>query len=131
MIPAKFLTKLIFTAAASMALVFVVSLFLPIWNYLQFLGVSIVAFSIFCLLLYVFAYRSIGSTNQNSFTFVFLGFTLFKMILAVMLVVVFFYWLNPADNYFVFPFLLVYLVYTIFEVHFMTIIGKMTTLRSS
>jgi hypothetical protein len=47
-----------------------------------------------------------------------------KMFLCILLVAIYSKVQQPTNNYFLIPFFSIYIIYTIFEVHLMTIIGK-------
>ena len=59
------------------------------------------------------------SKNKNAFTSVILMTTMAKMFLAILIIVIYVKVFEPDSRMFVFPFLGIYLIYTIFETYFM------------
>ncbi len=68
--------------------------------------------------------RAVKSQNKNDFTNVSLGFTAGKMFLTLGLLMVYTKVLNPSNNWFVFSFFGLYLIYTLFEMAFMIRLGR-------
>ncbi|MEZ5039821.1 MAG: hypothetical protein R2828_08015 [Saprospiraceae bacterium] len=66
------------------------------------------------------------SQNKNDFTRMVLGFTGFKMMLSVALVFIYHQVAEPTSRWFVIPFLIIYVLYTIFETYFLMRLGRMT-----
>ncbi|MCB0707682.1 MAG: hypothetical protein KDC34_20340 [Saprospiraceae bacterium] len=64
------------------------------------------------------------SENKNMFTAAVLGFVFGKMALSLMIVVIYTKEVQPESKYFILPFFLVYLVYTVFETYFLIRLGK-------
>ncbi len=62
--------------------------------------------------------------NKNNYTAVIFFVMFVKMCLSIVLVGVYTKSNEPSNNYFLIPFFAIYLIYTIFEVHLMTRLGK-------
>ena len=82
-------------------------------------------FFLFCTLMYFAGHRAAHSRNKNDFTNTFLGFTAGKMFMTVIIVYVYLQIAKPEDKLFILPFFGIYLIYTIFEVYFMSRLGRM------
>ena len=82
-------------------------------------------FVLFCTLMYFSAYRAALSNNKHDFTNTFLGFTVGKMFMAVIIVYTYLQLVKPTEKLFILPFFGIYLIYTIFEGYFMSKLGKM------
>lgn len=87
--------------------------------------VSITFFSLFCWALFYIGLRTTKSTNKNLFGQVFLVATFFKMLLSILVLVVYAIATKPDNLTFVFPFLGIYIIYTTYEVIFMTKLAKL------
>jgi hypothetical protein len=93
----------------------------------QLLGwVSMGYFFGISLLIYFLAQGMVKNANPHAFIRMVMGFVLFKLMLSVAVVVVYFEKTAPTSKYFILPFFLVYLVYTIFETYFLMKISKST-----
>lgn len=99
---------------------------LPIIGRHQVLSwVSITFFSLFCWALFYVGIRTAKSNNKNLFGQVFLVATFFKMLLSILVLVVYAIATKPGNLTFVFPFLGIYIIYTTYEVIFMTKLAKL------
>jgi hypothetical protein len=87
--------------------------------------VSILFFSLFCWVLFYLGIRTTKSQNKNLFGQLFLVATFFKMLLSILVLVIYAIATRPTDLTFVFPFLGIYIIYTTYEVVFMTKLAKL------
>ncbi len=80
---------------------------------------SIAMFTVLSVLLYYFLRKSIFSPNKQLFLSITIANTLVKMVFSVGMLLIYKKINNPIDGDFVLPFLIIYLVFTIFETWFM------------
>ncbi len=80
---------------------------------------SLLMFTILSIGLYYFLNLSVRSPNKQMFISVTIANTLIKMVCSIGLLFAYKKMNNPADGNFIFPFLAIYLVFTIFETWFM------------
>lgn len=85
---------------------------------------SLIIFIILTVSIYGLALFTAVSPNPNHFTLLFLGVVFFKILLCAALVYVYQVYRHPSSKYFVFPFLMIYLIFTVFEVFTMTRINS-------
>ncbi|MEM9850143.1 MAG: hypothetical protein AAF847_19790 [Bacteroidota bacterium] len=88
--------------------------------------ITIVAFTLLLLVMYFAATQAAKNNTSGRFLSLFMGFTMLKMVFAVCIIVWYHHFKNPETNLFVFPFFLLYLIYTCYEVWLMTKLGKKT-----
>ncbi len=86
--------------------------------------VSIGFFFLLSLVMFLVAAQAAVSKDNNAFTRLIILFTMGKLFLTIILVVVYKEVLNPESNYFIIPFFGIYITYTVFETIFMTKLGK-------
>ena len=98
-----------------------VPLFAP---HFLFAVISLGVFFLLSAVMYFFAVRAAVSKDKNAFTRLIMGFSFAKMLPVIILVVVYKKIQNPEDGFFLIPFFLIYVVFTIFETVFMTKLGK-------
>ena len=92
----------------------------------QLLGwISLGGFVLFTIFMYFTARSSALSSNKNTFTNAILGFTMGKMMIALMIIFAYLFLAEPPDNLFIIPFFLVYVFFTSFETYFMMKLGRM------
>ncbi len=122
--PIQFATRLGLITILSIALIFALN-FLPQISEAQSLSwTTILIFIVFSILIYFMANYSANQKNKNLFSSVILMGLLFKMVLCVLVVGIYVKVYQPTSNFFLIPFFAIYVLYTIFEVYFMTRIGK-------
>lgn len=119
-----FLSYLSFVSVMTAGLIFsmqFIDLFLP---YASLSWFSFGFFNLFTLLLFYGATMSSKSENLHAFSNFFLMATMLKLFLCITIIMIYFYVLKPASHLFILPFFIVYISYTVFEVYFMSVIGK-------
>lgn len=84
----------------------------------------ILVFVVFSGLVYFMSTYAARQPNKNFYSSVILSVMMTKMFLCILAVAVFVKLYKPTGNYFLIPFFSIYILYTIFEVHFMTRIGN-------
>jgi len=121
----KFFSSLLIIAALAIGLVTLLQYggFLPSSAYEISLG-PVGLFSVFCLIIYLVAVRLASSANIYQFNNVVLISVLGKLALTMAFLAVFRKIYMPESKFVYVPFLLFYILYTIFETYFLTIIGK-------
>ena len=93
--------------------------------YSGFSWLSLGFFILLSILMFRIGIVSVNSSDRNAFSRTVLGFIAGKMFLSVLIVVVYVEWTQPDSRHFIIPFLIVYLIYTVFETHFMMKMGRM------
>ncbi|MEO1258119.1 MAG: hypothetical protein AAFZ15_04955 [Bacteroidota bacterium] len=92
-----------------------------------FIGFYLISIGFFCLLSLVMFFTSAKaaiSKDKNAFTRLIMVFTMAKLFLTVIIVVVYQQIEKPDNVLFILPFFAIYIAYTIFETIFMTKLGK-------
>jgi len=87
---------------------------LPIYGYLDFFIISSIFFLSYNLLLFFASKRAKNSKVKNQFIHLVLYNVFVKIILSFLVVFVYFKTTIPEDKFFMIPFLICYLVYTVF-----------------
>ncbi|MEZ4932680.1 MAG: hypothetical protein R2788_11235 [Saprospiraceae bacterium] len=99
--------------------------YVPIFNPgTGFSLISIGFFFFLSLAMFLIAAKAAISKDKNAFTRLIILFSMGKMLLTVVLVVVYKLVIKPESIYFIIPFFGIYIAYTIFETIFMTKLGK-------
>ncbi|GJM32357.1 MAG: hypothetical protein DHS20C18_13580 [Saprospiraceae bacterium] len=94
-------------------------------SHIPLASLSLLFFTGLSIVMYFVGIWAIRSKNKNDFTSIVIFFITTKMLLSVVLVLVYFRYVQPTERLFVLSFLVIYLIYTIFETHFMMKISKM------
>ena len=88
--------------------------------------ISLLFFILLSIIVYHLGAKMVHNRNKNDFSRLVLGFTGFKMMFSVALVFIYHAVAEPTSRWFVVPFLIIYILYTIFETHFLMRLGRMT-----
>ncbi len=111
--------------SVGLALLLMVQFFIPVLKeHLIFSWTSWVFFVFFTYGVYVMAERAAKSPNLNTFTSIILGVIFIKMLFIMVIVLIYKNTVNPTNAWFLLPFLIIYLAFTIFEVYFMNKLGR-------
>ena len=81
-------------------------------------------FILFCSVLYTACSKTANSENKNLFGQLFLVSIFFKMMLSALIIIAYAILQRPSNMYFILPFFGIYLVYTVYEVYFVTKLAK-------
>ena len=85
---------------------------------------SFIFFIFFSMSVFALSKRSVASLNPQLFTQVFLGSTIIKLIFSLGLVLIFKEDDSVASKLYILPFMGIYLIYTVFEIYFLSKIAK-------
>ena len=86
--------------------------------------ISLAFFVALSILMFYTGKVTAASENKNLFTSAVLGFVFGKMALSLLIVIVYTREVQPESKYFVLPFFLVYILYTIFETWYLIRLGR-------
>jgi hypothetical protein len=117
----KLLIVSVLTAAVLAGLHFLAA---PAREHGVFSGISIVLFMLICLGLYYSGKSAAGSKNRNAFTNLVSVSVFGKMVIALAVLFIYQQTAQPTNQWFVGIFLWCYVVFTAFEVWFMTKLAK-------
>ena len=85
---------------------------------------TILIFVVFSGVVYFMSSYAARQPNKNLYSNVILLVMMTKMFLCILMVAIYVKVYDPRSNHFLIPFFSIYILYTIFEVHFMTRIGN-------
>jgi hypothetical protein len=115
-----FLTLLILTALILICFQYIETLS----RYSSLSWISLILFSAFSLFFYFGGKKTINSQDIHLFSKFFLSATVIKMLTSLTVILLYIFIVKPKDKLFIIPFFLVYLLFTIFEVYFMSKVGS-------
>lgn len=111
----------LFQVAVNLLLVWII---IPLRAHLGFIGATILALLIFCVMMYVAARIFANSKLTRLYIQLIMIAVFLKMLVCLALIVIYKKEFEPADNSFIWPFLVVYLSSTIYEVIFLEKVGR-------
>jgi len=88
-------------------------------NYTTVSYYSVCMFTVLSIILYLLLYNSVKNPNKQLFISITLANMLIKMVCSIALLLIYRAVQQPADGKFIVPFLIIYLIFTIFETWFM------------
>lgn len=80
---------------------------------------SIALYSILCITIYIAGRLLINSPRRNLYLGLIMMNVLFKMVFSIVIVYIYRERYAPAESYYLLPFIVSYILFTIFETHFM------------
>lgn len=116
----KFFTNLVISIVVSVVIHFFINLFLPIAKYNDILIYSIIFFTVICLLIYWLSILGIKTKQSNFFLFIVIINVFLKLVAAFVFILLYVRANKPEDKYFLVPFLMTYLIFTLFETIFLS-----------
>ena len=120
----RFITLTIITSFLAIIGIFIMDQFPQIALHRFF---SIITFFVFLLstaIIYMTAKKLVSHRNKFLFNYVVIASIFFKLIFAVIMIVAYQKLGTPENKYFVLPFVVIYLIFTIFETYFLSIMAK-------
>ncbi len=121
MSPQHFFKFLGFSIAATLALCFLINLAVPILGHLDFLGLSILGYTLLSIIIYFLVERSFKYSGGRSMIGLVIFNVFLKMVFTFSFVAIYVTLKEPTDRLFLVPLLITYLVFTIFETWFLNI----------
>jgi peptidoglycan/LPS O-acetylase OafA/YrhL len=122
--------KQFFTGLAMMALVQAILNLILVWSvqaisvHLGFIIVAMLTMIGFCIMMYVAARISADSKLTRLYIQLIMIAVFLKMLVCLALIIGYKKGFDPADNTFVWPFLIIYVTSTIYEVIFLDKVGR-------
>ena len=83
-----------------------------------------IVFLISCVVIYLAAIKLVDNKNKFLFTYVVIASIFFKLIFAVAMIILYQEFGNPDNNNFIVSFIIIYLIFTVFETYFLSAIAK-------
>lgn len=124
MSPIPFYKYLLSLSLGLALLVFLSSFTTTFEEHQIFSWASLVFFISFTIGVYLLAERAAQSPNLSTFSSVILGVIFVKMLFIILIVLIYKKAVNPSSAWFLLPFFVIYLGFTIFEVYFMGKLGQ-------
>jgi hypothetical protein len=120
----RFFSQLFFLMLLTGLVLVFIHILQPFAPYKMLSMASLVFFAVFTVSIYFTAANAALSKDRNAFTRLIMLSTFVKMVLTGALIIGYHHFFKPADNYFLIPFFLIYIVFTTFETIFMSKLGK-------
>lgn len=115
----------LFIVSALVALILLIMEFVPaLAAHHRLSWVSWFMFVVFSAGTYIFASITARSPNPNSFVRFYIISIILKMALSVGVILTYKLQFNPEDKIFILPFFIIYLIFTAFEMYFLTKVEK-------
>lgn len=116
----KFLTGLLISILACVAIYMLMANFFPQLDYTDFNYYSITMFTVIAFIVYVMTNKALKSSNRNSFLNIVVLNLGMKMLASFALVGIYIKMTSPEDKLYLIPLTINYLIFTIFETYFLS-----------
>lgn len=120
----KFLTGLLITILACVAIFTVLVRFFSQFEYPDLNYYSIALFAVISIIVYYMANQALKGSNKNSFLNIVVLNLFMKIIASFILVAVYIKMTSPEDKMYLIPITINYLIFTIFETYFLSKAAK-------
>ena len=120
----SFIKYLLLTSGVSVLLVLIFNLIIDISGYYDFTLGSLLFFAGLSFFIFLMARRGAGSRAGEFFLYIIVVNVFIKLIASFAIIFIYAKTAQPQDKFFVVPFLIVYLVFTIFETWFLSKMAK-------
>ena len=120
----KFSFQLLLLTVVLTGAVMALQLIPSLSSFIGFYLISIGFFFLLSLVMFFTSARAALSKDKNAFTRLIMVFTMAKLFLTVIIVIVYQQVVKPEGVLFILPFFIIYIAYTVFETIFMTKLGK-------
>jgi hypothetical protein len=119
-----FILQLLITTLLTAGLLFALHQVDKVKPYFLFSWISLGIFVVLSAIMYFVGQQAAQSDNKYTFTNTILGFTVGKLFLAIMVILGYDQLAEPSTKFFIFPFFVVYAVFTGFETYVMMKLSK-------
>ena len=92
---------------------------------------SVTLFILISVLAWHLGQKAAVSKNKNNFTALVLGFIFGKMFLCVIFILIYTRTVFPESKFFLVPFFIIYLAYTVFETMILTKLGRLKPIENN
>jgi len=118
---AEFTKYLILTTLVSVAIFYITNYFLPITQHLKLFWVSVVGFVLLSGIIYLLVERSLLMSGGKGILGLVVFNVLLKLVFSFGFVSLYVQQTQPSDKFFLLPFFIAYLTFTIFETWFLNL----------
>ncbi len=122
----SFFSGLIVTILVSIGLYYLLIHFFPAFSYSDLNLIALLLFSVISLFVYYLAIKAAQSTNKYSFLNIVVMNLFIKVFASFLVVAIYVKLTNPEDKWYLIPFTMNYLIFTIFETYFLSKAAKVT-----
>jgi len=106
---------------ASVIVFYAISIALPLRPYTDVLAFAVLFFTSLTLLVFWLGQRALRTNQNNFFLYVIIINVFIKLVASFVFMLIYVKMKNPPDRYFLVPFLLTYLIFTISETYILSV----------
>lgn len=122
-----FFTQLAIVTLLAAAVAYGINTFPQFTNVQSIAWISLGIFVLLSIVMFYAGRKAAFSENKHDFTNVSLGITIGKIFIAILFILGYEQLMQPDSRFFIIPFFLMYLIYTIFETYIMMKLGRLNT----
>lgn len=120
----RFFQLLFFTIGILVLILYLMSFNEKIYEYIDIAYYAIPSFTLLSLIIYFLTEHLEKQANKSMLLNLVIINVMFKFLIAIGVVLIYHKLRNPEDGIFILPFIIIYVVFTIFETYFMSVQAK-------
>ncbi|NNF34416.1 MAG: hypothetical protein HKN68_09930 [Saprospiraceae bacterium] len=115
-----FYTQLFYVTLVSIGLLIPCYLFLPIRPFMSLGIIGLVFFVLLSIFVFKLSLKVAESKDLNAFTRLIMYNLMIKLFMSIFIVLIYYKVVEPTERLFILPFIVIYLIFTIFEAMFLS-----------
>lgn len=115
-----FYTQLFYVTLISIGLLIPCYLFLPIRPFMSLGIIGLVFFVLLAIFVFKLSLKVAESKDLNAFTRLIMYNLMIKLFMSIFIVLIYYKVVEPTERLFILPFIVIYLIFTIFEAMFLS-----------
>jgi hypothetical protein len=100
-------------------------------SYIDLSFIGIIFFSLLSILVYFYGERLGRDKNRNLFSHLIIYNLMFKIFISFVILILYFKFAAPENEYFIVPFAFIYIAFTIFETYFLSYQARLSNSKNS
>ena len=120
----RFFQLLLLTIAVLTGIMYIMSLNEKIGQYIDISYYAIPSFALLSITIFFLTEHLERQSNKGMLLNLVIINVMFKFLIAIAVVLIYYKLTNPNDGIFVLPFIIIYVIFTIFETYFMSVQAK-------
>lgn len=115
-----FYTQLFYVTLISVGLLIPCYMFLPIRPFMALGIIGLIFFVMLSIFVFKLSLKIVDSKDLNAFTRLIMYNLMIKLFMSIFIVLIYYKVVEPGEPLFILPFILIYLIFTIFEAMFLS-----------
>ncbi len=119
-----FLKNMAITIAISLLICMAINVLIPQISSYPIIWFALILFIAISIGIYILGQRAITTDDKNFFLYIIMVNIIVKLVASILTIGLFKYLFDPSHKFYILHFVIIYLLFTIFETHFLSIQAK-------